>query len=179
MNSIYIPHILKAPKKTLYWDFKQFFRELDTLTPVRGELWVTHRGNFLEVRVKAETIVTLTCDRCLRQYNHRLSLDDEEIILLDLKANLPGIPGEEKEIDLEEMEEALSPQGHFEPEQWIYEQLCLGLPVQQNCGEGCTGTKLLETSAALNPPAVSGPKQGDARWSALAALKQQLQGDES
>ena len=49
MDAIFIPHLLKAPKNTLYWDFQQIFQDLKTLTPVRGELWVTHRGNFLEV----------------------------------------------------------------------------------------------------------------------------------
>ena len=175
MDAIYIPHLLKAPKHTLYWDFKQTFMDLPTLTPVRGELWVTHRGNFLDVRVKAETIITLTCDRCLNQYNQRLALDNSEIILLDLKANLPGIPGEEKEVDLEDMEESLSPQGHFETEGWLYEQLCLALPVQQNCGEGCTGASL-----PPSPPSelqASSSQEVDARWSALADLKHQLNGD--
>ena len=144
------------------------------MTPVRGELWVTHRGNFLEVRAKAETIVTLTCDRCLNQYNQRLMLDDSEIILLDSKANLPGIPGEEKEVNLEEMEEALSPQGHFEPESWIYEQLCLTLPVQQNCGEDCPGAGLSNDDEKEDLAAQGADIKGDARWSALADLKKQL-----
>ncbi|MGD1852507.1 MAG: DUF177 domain-containing protein [Cyanophyceae cyanobacterium] len=174
MNTIFIPHLLKAPKHTLYWDFKQSFRDLPTLTPVRGELWVTHRGNFLEVRAKAETIVTLTCDRCLNQYNQRLALDDSEIILLDSKANLPGIPGEEKEVNLEEMEEALSPQGHFEPESWIYEQLCLSLPVQQNCGADCAGSRLLKDSENGDLAPDNTEVKVDARWSALADLKKQF-----
>ena len=177
MNSMYIPHLLKAPKKTLHWDFKQFFKDLETLTPVRGELWVTHRGNFLEVRAQADTIITLACDRCLNQYNHRLELDNSEIILLDLKADLPNIPGEEKEIDLEDMEETLSLQGHFEPEGWIYEQLCLALPVQQSCGAGCTGADL-PTEIELANSVDSAPKV-DERWSALADLKKQLGGSEN
>ena len=180
MDAIFIPHLLKAPKNTLYWDFQQIFQDLKTLTPVRGELWVTHRGNFLEVRAKAETIVTLTCDRCINQYNHRLSLDNSEIILLDIKANQPGIPGEEKEMELEEMEETLSPQGHFKPEDWVYEQLCLALPVQQNCGEDCPGTGWVNPSD--NPSEGTGSNSGqtqeqtqiDARWSALADLKKKL-----
>ncbi|MEM9772691.1 MAG: YceD family protein [Cyanobacteria bacterium P01_D01_bin.73] len=176
MDAIFIPHLLKAPKHTLYWDFKQIFRDLPTLTPVRGELWVTHRGNFIEVRAKAETIVTLTCDRCLNQYNQRLELDDSEIILLDVKANLPGIPGAEKEVELEEMEESLSPQGHFEPEGWIYEQLCLALPVQQSCGDQCTGADLLNNQKSEPEPEQSDSKV-DARWSALANLKEQLGND--
>ena len=44
---------------------------------------IRHGGTFLEILAQAETIVTLTCDRCLQNYNYRLSIDTSEIIWLE------------------------------------------------------------------------------------------------
>ena len=72
MEAIYIPQLLKAPQKTEEIQVQEFIDGLESLTPVRGKMAVVHRGNYLEVSVQAETIITLTCDRSLQQYNHRL-----------------------------------------------------------------------------------------------------------
>jgi uncharacterized protein len=83
MEAIYIPQLAKAPEQTEYIQVKEYFSALETLTPIQGNLRVVHRGNYLEVSAHAETIVTLSCDRCLQQYNHRLSIDPVELIWLE------------------------------------------------------------------------------------------------
>lgn len=80
MDAIYIPHLLKVPQRSLEFQFEEFLLELETLTPVRGRLRVTHQTTYIEVTAQAETIVTLTCHRCLKQYNHRLKVDTSEMI---------------------------------------------------------------------------------------------------
>ena len=87
METIYIPHLLTKSERKEVIDFDEFIPDLETLTPVRGRLQVTHQGNYLEVKAKAETIVTLTCHRCLKQYNHRLALNSSELIWLEETAN--------------------------------------------------------------------------------------------
>ena len=96
---------------------------------MRAEVSVRHGTTFLEVKGTASTIVTLTCDRCLQQYNHRVAVDAQELIWLD-EAAAQDLPLEQ-EVSLEELVESLSPQGYFEPETWIYEQICLQLPQRQ------------------------------------------------
>ena len=49
---------------------------------MKGTLKVIHQGDYLQVKIKADTIITLTCDRCLQQYNHRLLINTEELIWL-------------------------------------------------------------------------------------------------
>ena len=72
MEDIYIPQLLKAPGRKREIEINEVIPGLETLTPIRGTLIVRHGGNFLELSVQAETIVTLICDRCLQNYNHRL-----------------------------------------------------------------------------------------------------------
>lgn len=165
MQAIYIPHLLQAPNRTQTLVLDDFIPELDTLTPFRGKMMIRHGGTFLEVSVTGETIITLTCDRCLQQYNRRLSLDTSEIIWLNKDAELAENYPQEREVAWEDLSESLSPHGHFDPQSWLYEQLSLAIPLRQLCGKDC------------QPPT---PKTDDdkptidSRWSGLEALKRQL-----
>lgn len=176
MQTIYIPHLLNAVGRVKTLTYETFFDNLETLTPVRAHLSVRHGATFLEVKGSANTIVTLTCDRCLQQYNHRLTVDAQEIIWLTKRLHISS-PEEplEQEINPEELIESLPPDGYFEPETWMYEQVCLELPQRQICDPDCPGILPLPTSS---PESDSGTDTIDHRWSALAVLKQQLSSED-
>lgn len=163
MEPIYIPQLTKAPEQTEVIQV-QDLPNLETLTPVRGHIRVTHRGNFLEVSAQAETIITLNCHRCLQQYNHRLAIATSEIIWLD-EAVQPDESFIEREVALEDLVETLPPRGYFHPNEWLYEHLCLEIPQRQLCDQDCMGiqTTLPNTSEST-----------DQRWASLEALKKQL-----
>lgn len=165
MEAIYIPHLLKAPNRKAEIVVHDQVSNLNTLTPVKGKIAVRHGGNFLEVISQAETITTLTCDRCLQQYNHRLAINTSELIWLESELeNIEDIPAE-REVSLEDLSETLPPNGHFDPEAWLFEQLSLALPLRKVCGENCQGAP---TTAEKEENTI------DTRWSSLAALKEQL-----
>lgn len=169
MDIIYLPELLKAPNQTEVFEINELISGLDTLTPVRGKVQVTHRGTYLEVTGQLETIVTLECHRCLQHYNQRLKVDKTELIWLDETPQ--GASPIEQELSEEGLLETLSAQGHFDPNIWVYEQLSLEFPLQQSCGENCAGipqTKQTESHLI------------DQRWSGLEQLKHQLmQNDDS
>ncbi|MEG4008656.1 YceD family protein [Microcoleus sp. Pol11C1] len=169
METIYIPHLLTKSERKEVIDFEEFIPDLETLTPVRGRLQVTHQGNYLEVKAKAETIVTLTCHRCLKQYNHRLALNSSELIWLEETANQTDSSSAEIEVALEDLVENLSPGGYFSPRDWVYEQMCLELPHKQICDTECPGISLTDDANTESSETVS-----DSRWASLEALKRQL-----
>lgn len=160
MDAIYLPQLLKAPQQTEEIGLHEFVAGLKTLTPVRGRMVVTHGGSYLEVATTAETIVTLTCDRCLQQYNHRLSIDTSELIWLNQSEQDFPL---EREVKWEDLSETLDPGGYFQPEAWLYEQLSLAMPMRQLCSQDCQ-----QPSVADDEPIT------DSRWQTLAALKNQL-----
>jgi uncharacterized protein len=165
MEAIYIPHLLKAPKRQSKIIVDDCIAGLNTLTPVKGTITVRHGGNFLEVKAQAETIVTLVCDRCLQHYNHRLRINTSELIWLESELdNIVDLPAE-REVSLEDLSETLPSNGHFELDNWLFEQLSLALPLRQVCGENCPGAA--KTSS-------QGQASLDTRWASLAALKEQL-----
>lgn len=161
IEPIYIPRLLKAPGKSEQIEVKTFLPGLETLTPVRGTLLVTHCGTYLEVSASAETIKTLICDRSLQQYNQRLVVDTSELIWL--KDHPDEELQKEVETPLEELTESLPAQGYFDPETWLYEQFCLQMPIRQ----------LSSDSAAGDYDYVDTPPM-DQRWAGLAALKEKL-----
>lgn len=164
MEAIYIPQLLKLPEQTEKIAFLESIEGLDSLTPVRGTLIISHRHNFLEVSTSAETIMTLVCDRCLKNYNYRLSLNTSEIIWLQNPGDSQSLVGE-REIALEDLSENLPINGYFEPNTWLYEQLSLNMPVRQLCSKNCQPPEYQEQQ---EHPSI------DSRWSSLASLRQQF-----
>ncbi len=167
MEAIHIPSLLKLPENTDVIEINDSIAGLETLTPVRGQLQISHQGNYLDVSAQAETIITLTCDRCLQQYNHRLKLKASELLWLDESADQPDDGPLERETALEDLLETLPPQGYFQPDVWLYEQLCLAIPPRQLCDAQCPGIQINEHKS---------PSPIDHRWNALEALKKQLPG---
>jgi len=168
MEAIYIPHLLKAPKRKVEVIVDQTITGLDTLVPVKGTVIVRHGNNFLEVTSQAETITTLVCDRCLQHYNHRLMIDTCELIWLESDLEkVEDIPTE-REVSLEDLSETLPPNGHFDPETWLFEQLSLAFPLRKVCDKNCPG---------VTTKNISEDNHIDSRWSSLAILKEQLKDD--
>ncbi len=163
MRAIHIPQILNAPNKTISLDVAEHLPDLETLTPVKGEMSVTHQGTYLEVKGVASAIMTLECDRCLQSYNTRVQVNTSEMVWLEETSAESAL---EKEVDLEDLIESLSPQGEFNPSEWLYEQMCLAIPQKKICRPDCEGIEITS-----NPPAI---EEIDHRWAALSSLKQQL-----
>ncbi|MEB3290096.1 MAG: YceD family protein [Leptolyngbya sp.] len=168
MDRVYIPHLLQQPEQTLTLELDEHLPDLETLTPVRAEIQITHQATFLTVKGWAETIVTLTCHRCLQNYNHRVTIAPKELIWLQADPDPATLPLE-REVAVEDLTETLPPTGYFDPATWIYEQICLALPQRQLCDADCPGIDL-----PTAPATRSASPTLDQRWSALAQLQQQM-----
>jgi len=168
MTHIYIPQLLHLPDRTERVPIKQRLLDLETLTPVQGFVDVTHHGSYLEVKGQAETIITLPCDRCLQQFNHRLAVNASEMIWLQEPID-ESLLEPEREMALDDLVETVSPQGYFDPETWLYEQLCLEIPQRKLCDTACPG---IEVALSDTLPESDAPV--DHRWASLEALKRQL-----
>ncbi len=165
MEPIHIPWLTRLPEQTDVQQIDEVIPELGSLTPVKGLVRIKHQGNYLEVEGKAEVIITLTCDRCLQQYNYRLSITPAELIWLDEAAEEFNHALLDRDLAPEDLVESLSPEGYFDPAKWLYEQLCLEIPLRKLCDKQCEGIPLPQNE--INPAA-------DRRWAGLAAFKDQL-----
>jgi uncharacterized protein len=162
MENIFIPQLAKTANATETIQFKEFIEGLDTLTPVQGVLEVKHLGSVLAVKVEAWAIVTLTCDRTLQQFNHRLCVNTSELIWLETPVAADKLP-KEQEVDVEDLVESLPPNGYFNPAEWLYQQMCLAIPFQKIAPDAPEFTELAE---AIEQPTII-----DRRWAALNSLQ--------
>jgi uncharacterized protein len=148
------------------WCVDQLIAGLATLTPVRGEVRARHHGNALEIAGEADTIVTLCCDRCLQPFNHPLHAEARELLeLAGSSESSEGVAIAAEAVDSfvlgDDLDDRLDASGRFDPEQWLFEQLSLRLPLVNRCGPDCPG-----------PPSWGdGPSGGDPRWAALRSLR--------
>lgn len=163
MEKLYIPQIAKAVAATETFDFKEFIEGLETLTPVQGVMSVRHVGSFLEVSAKASTIMTLTCDRTLVQFNYRLVIDNSEMIWLAEPLPESEYP-REREVEAGDLVESLSPNGYFDPSSWLYEQLTLAIPYPKIAPDA-PALELKDQQQSDSDTPV------DKRWSALSSLQ--------
>ncbi|MFN9397259.1 MAG: YceD family protein, partial [Pseudanabaena sp.] len=112
---------------------------------------------------KASTIITLTCDRTLLQFNYRLAIDTSETIWLAeplLESEYP----KEREVEAGDLVESLSPNGYFDPEEWLYEQLTLAIPYPKIAPDA----PALDLSDS-HPSNIE--NSIDKRWAALSSLQ--------
>lgn len=159
LKPVRLEELLQAPRQQMTLPFKQNLEGFESLTPVEGEVNLVHCGTFLEVSGHAQTIVTLTCHRCLQQFNHRFQVELEEVLWIEEPD--PVEPAEELELLAEDLLERIPPRGAFDPADWLYQHLYLQLPDRLACRPDCTGIEIAPIDA---PP--------DPRWAALRILKQ-------
>ena len=149
---------LLASDGPLTWSFEQPIRDLQTTTPVLGTLTLQVEGPLLRVDGRAKTTVSLRCDRCLRTFAHPLQAQACERLALGTgEADL----AEALDFDAEGISEQLDPSGSFDPQQWVYEQLSLQLPLVNHCGSTCPGPERWGTAEPVLDP----------RWAALKRLQ--------
>ena len=152
--------------------------QLEDSEPVQGWIRLRHHGPTLEVEAEASTAVACRCDRCLSPFRLPLRAQAHERLPLAAAAVDGGASepdptlalssglDDEGLLDLqallgEDPEERLDPQGAFDPEHWLFEQLSLQLPLVYHCGPDCPGPD--RWSSDGNDP--------DPRWQALRQLR--------
>lgn len=180
---------LRLQPEGRHWAVDQLLTELESLTPVRGEITARHHGSVLELKGRAETIVTLCCDRCLQHFNHPLAMEVSELLELRAAGRAAASPSNPLEgadgrdlaalaagpaLRIESLDDRLDPGGDFDPERWLFEQLSLQLPVVNRCGSDCPGPPLPQQALkglSLPDDALAGTAALDPRWAALRQLR--------
>jgi len=158
LRPVSIADLLGAAESELSFSVDQPIAALQSAVPVKGSLRLWLEGPLLRVEGKAETSVELRCDRCLQPFQQRLTAQASERIALGTStADLD----EALAFDAEGISEQIDPQGSFDPEQWLYEQLTLQLPLVNRCGRQCPGPASWGNAEPLADP----------RWAALKKLQ--------
>lgn len=133
---------------------------LDTTAPVRETLKVRHGRTVPIAEGVMGTWIHLQCDRCLRSSTHHLHRTSQEVLwLLQPSPAHHHNPSPQGGSSLE----VTDAHGPFDPEQWLYGQLCLALPRRTICSEADPAIHRTSTDVTSQAP----------RWQVLTTLNGQ------
>ena len=136
MRAIHIPQLLNAPNKTMAIDVDEHLSGLETLTAVKGEMSVTHQGTYLDVKGQCRGDYDFGVRSLLAKLQHPST---GRYLRAGVAGRGTSDEAIEKEVDLEDLIESVSPKGNFKPDEWLYEQMCLAIPQKQICSSDCKG----------------------------------------
>ncbi len=104
------------------------------LAPVRASLSISKAEDTLSVRGRIETVVLLSCSRCLKDVEHRI---DKDFSLFFTKEGAPE--QEELELTGEEIELVHMEGDEIDTDEVLLEQIALDIPQKPLCASDCKG----------------------------------------
>jgi uncharacterized protein len=94
-------------------------------TPIAACVDVSRTSSGWALRLRANTVVLATCDRCLGPARLELAIDSREV--------------EQGEADDPDLRSPYVIEGLLEPRRWLHDAIVLALPDQVLCRDDCAG----------------------------------------
>ena len=155
-----LPFALQADLSGVEWNGAQPF-----VQPVRVEGQVRNRAGALELKVRLETVLSLSCDRCARPFQREKTVEYETLLAFEL-AN-------EESDDIV----VLNKDGELELDELMREVFLLEMDTKNLCSEDCKGL-CPGCGADLNVEPCRCKKEIDPRWAKLAQLLEPEKADQ-
>jgi uncharacterized metal-binding protein YceD (DUF177 family) len=151
---------------------------VDTLAvkPVVGELTVAAGATGMRLAGRVQTLLKLTCDRCLRPYFQSITVDiDERFVIDQLQLEGKAVPRDRELIRAEDWAETLPPDNVLDISDVVYQAVTLATPNSCSCGSDCPGPPI--TAKSSKKASLGKAKEGrradtpvDPRWKNLKTL---------
>lgn len=151
-------------------------QELIALSPIScsGRLRAVLPNYLLQAQLSYRQ--TLACIRCLREITVPVEADDMELLLTVVGGGKEEAENEdERELDSEDLSVVRLPDPAFDPLPLVREQVQLNIPMKPLCRPDCAGL-CNRCGADLNDGSCDCAAPVDPRWSALAGIKDRLNG---
>lgn len=148
MYKIKIDELENADEKTLYFDFDDEIKEINTQGPIQSNLTIKSLGEFIEVKGNVKGVVKLECDLCLKEFDYELDFDIDE-----LYAKNSLLSEYTKETELKEGQFVIDLEGADEIDIYdlLYQSVILNLPNKKVCGINCNGDNFLKEENLSDP----------------------------
>lgn len=123
------------PQHKAIVDFKESIDELSAVKPVLGEISISLNESGVRVSGKVQTLLKLSCHRCLRSYFHIMVVELDERFVY---ASLLETP-RERELRGDDFVEVIPKDGIIDISDVIRQALTLATPTYCLCGDECPG----------------------------------------
>lgn len=135
---ISIDELRNLPQGRLNISFREEIDGLAAVKPVLGELTVAATSTGMRLLGSVQTLLKLTCHRCLRPYFLNLVIPIEEDFVEADITDEEDIP-RDRELLAGDFTESLSNDGILDITDVVYQAVTLATPVSCFCGESCPG----------------------------------------
>lgn len=141
MYKINLDELENAEEKTLFCDFEDNIKEIDSIGPIKADLTIKSLGEFIEVKGNVNGKVRLECDLCLKEFDYELDFEIDELYA---KNSLMDEYSQETEIKDGQFVTDLNGANEIDIYDLLYQSVILNLPNKKVCGINCNGDKFLK-----------------------------------
>lgn len=174
---ISLEELRALPQSRLEIDFKETLEGTQAVKPVVGDLTVTASSTGMKLSGRVQTLLKLSCDRCLRPYFQSLTVDIDERFQVSGFGEFDNskTTQRERELSRNDFFETLPPDNTLDISDVVYQAVTLATPTVCSCGDQCPGPAMPTKSgkkASLNhgKEARKAENKIDPRWENLKSL---------
>lgn len=157
-------------------NFRENIEDLGAVKPVLGDLTVSASATGMKISGTVQTLLKLTCHRCLRPFFLNINVPLDEFFVenrtdREIAERFP----KERELLASDFVEELSEDGILDITDLVYQAVTLATPVSCLCGDDCPGPAFPEGTAESGSLAASKDAKHhkdriDPRWKNLKTL---------
>ena len=148
MYKINLDELENAEEKTLFCDFEDNIKEIDSIGPIKADLTIKSLGEFIEVKGHVNGKVRLECDLCLKEFDYELDFEIDELYA---KNSLMDEYSQETEIKDGQFLTYLNGANEIDIYDLFFQSVILNLPNKKVCGINCNGDKFLKEENLSDP----------------------------
>lgn len=173
---ISLEELRTLPQLRLDIDFKETLEGTQAVKPAVGDLTVIASSTGMRLSGKVQTLLKLSCDRCLRPYFYSLSVDIDERFVIDGFGDWDSKSDKrDRELNKDDFFETLPPDNTLDITDVVYQAVTLATPPVCLCGDECPGPPMPTKSGKKAPlnqgkEARKAQNQIDPRWKNLKTL---------
>jgi len=163
-----IDELKSYPQQRKSFSFKETLSGIEAVKPVLGELTMSLDSVGVRLSGRLQTLLKLSCHRCLRPYFQSLSVDIDERFVHRSEAEVPR----ERELLRDDFVEPIPADGVLDIGDVVYQAVTLATPTFCLCGPECPGPPLNEAAEQGNRLAAGNESERpmDPRWKNLKTL---------
>lgn len=133
---ITLEQLQNSPEGKICVNFCEIIEEINPEKEIKAVLEVELKGACIEVTGDIEALAELECDRCLKKFNHSMTVSIKEIF-----TTVDAFDYSHNEIELknDNFVVELGSEGEIDISDLIYQSVLLNLPSKKICDENCKG----------------------------------------
>lgn len=137
---IALDELRSLPQSRLELKFHENLEGTQAVKPVVGDLTVSASSTGMRLAGRLQTLMRLSCDRCLRTYFQSIVFDlDERFVIGALVTPDKAQPRDRELTRAEDFAETLPPDNVLDITDVVYQAVTLATPSRCSCGDQCPG----------------------------------------